>query len=335
MKITAIALAAIAAALIAPPSAAADVVTIKIATIAPEGSPWHDALVDLAEAWKRLSGGRVEMHIYPGGIAGDEPDVVRKMRIGQLQAGALSGAGLHQIAHEVQALQMPMMFRSDAELDYVRDRVAPTLEASLERQGFKVLTWADAGWVEFFTRTAVVTPDDLKPLKLFAWADDSCTVDAWRDSGYQPVPLAATDIHTGLQTGLVTALPTTPIAALSYQWFRLAPHMTDLKWAPLIGATVISVSAWKKIPDEIKPQLLAAARSAGEQLQPRIRPLEDDAVAAMQQHGLAVHAVSPEIAAEWERRARAGYPKLIGCLVPAKIVAEVERLRDEYRAKSQ
>lgn len=335
MKIAVIALAAIAALFIAPAPAAADVVTIKIATLAPQGSPWHDALVDLAEEWKRLSGGRVELRIYPGGIAGDEPDVVRKMRIGQLQAGALTGAGLHQIAPEVQALQMPMMFRSDAERDYVRDRVAPALEASLERQGFKVLTWADAGWVYFFTRTAVVTPDDLKPLKLFAWADDSCTIDAWRDSGYRPVPLAATDIYTALQTGLIDALPTTPIAALSYQWFRLAPHMTDLKWAPLIGATVISVSAWKKVPDELEPQLLAAARSVGERLQTRIRPLEDEAVAAMQQHGLVVHAVSPETAAEWERRARAGYPKLIGCLVPAKIVAEVERLRDEYRAPSQ
>jgi TRAP-type C4-dicarboxylate transport system substrate-binding protein len=111
--------------------------------------------------------------------------------------------------------------------------------------------------------------------------------------------------------------------------------MTDLRWAALTGATVISASAWAKIPDEIKPQLLAAARSAGERLQHRIRPLEDEAVSAMQRHGLVVHTVSPEIAADWERRARAGYPKLMGCLVPAKIVAEAERLRDEYRAKSQ
>src|SRR5262249_33626573 len=163
----------------------------------------------------------------------------------------------------------------------------PMLEASLERRGFKVLNWADAGWVTFFARTAVVTPDDLKPFKFFAWADDSCTVDAWRDSGYEPVPLAATDIYTAFQTGLLTAF--------SYQWFRLVPPMTDLKWAPLTGATVITETAWEKIPDEIKPQLLAAARAAGEKLQPRIRPLEDEAVKAMQQHGLIVDAVSRDV----------------------------------------
>ncbi len=335
MKIAVISLAALAAMCIASPPAVADAVTVKIATLAPEGSPWHHALVDLADTWKRLSGGKIEMRIYPGGVAGDEPDVVRKMRIGQLQAAALSGAGLQNIAEEVQALQMPMMFRSNAELDYVRERIAPKLEAILETKGFKVLNWADAGWVMFFTRQPVVRPADLKPLKIFAWAGNTCVIDAWRDSGYRPVPLAATDIYTGLQTGLIGALPTTPIAALSYQWFGLAPHMTDLKWAPLIGATLISMQSWEKIPDDLKPVLLKAAREAGENLQPQVRPLEDEAVAAMLKHGLVIHAVPPEVAAEWEQSARAGYPKLVGCLVPAEIVAEVERLRDEYRAKSQ
>jgi TRAP-type C4-dicarboxylate transport system substrate-binding protein len=333
MRLVGIALVAVGMLLGTVRSAPAEV--IKIGTLAPEGSPWHDAILDLAAAWKQLSGGKVELRIYPGGVAGDEPDMVRKMRIGQLQAAALSGAGLQNIAQEVQALQMPMMFRSNAELDYVRERIAPKLEAILEKKGFKVLNWADAGWVMFFTRQPVVRPADLKPLKIFAWAGDTCVVDAWRDSGYQPVPLAATDIYTGLETGLISALPTTPIAALSYQWFGLAPHMTDLKWAPLIGATVISTRAWDKIPDDLKPVLLKAAREAGENLQPQVHPLEDKAVAAMLKHGLVVHAVPPEIAAEWEKSARAGYGKIIGCMVPRGIVAEVEKLRDAYRASVQ
>ena len=105
----------------APHPAAAE--TIKLATLAPAGSPWHDALLDMGEAWKDLSGGRVTLKIYAGGVAGDESDMVRKMRIGQLQAATLSAGGLPDIAPEFRALQLPMMFRSYEELDYVRDRI--------------------------------------------------------------------------------------------------------------------------------------------------------------------------------------------------------------------
>jgi hypothetical protein len=117
------------------------------------------------------------------------------MRIGQLHIAALTGAGLATIAPEILALQMPMMLRSDAELDYVRQRIGPRLEAILEAKGFKVLTWGDAGWVHFFAQRPVVTPDDLKPQKLFTWAGDTATLEAWEKSGFRPVPLAATDIH--------------------------------------------------------------------------------------------------------------------------------------------
>src|SRR5262249_24630082 len=179
------------------------------------------------------------------------------MRIGQLQAAALSGAGLHQIIAEIQALMMPMMLRSDAELDYVRDRIAPELEELLEAKGFKVLNWGDAGWVRFFTKKPVIRPDDLKPLKLFVWEGDPAEVDRWKACGFQPVPLAATDILTALQSGLIEVVPTTPIAALSFQWFGLAPDMTDIKWAPLVSATVISTRTWYALPEALRAQMLS------------------------------------------------------------------------------
>ncbi len=325
-------IAVVAASIIAalvPPAAAQ---TIKLATLAPEGSPWHQVIRDLAESWREISSGRVTLRIYAGGVAGDEPDVVRKMRVGQLQAAALTGAGLTKIAPEVQALQMPMLLRSDAELDYVRARIGPKLEANLEAKGFKVLTWGDAGWVRFFTRQPVVSPEDLRPLPVFVWAGDTAVVDAWKDDGYRPIPLAATDIYTALQSGMIKAVPTTPIAALSFQWFALAPHMTELKWAPLVGALVITTRSWRALPDDLKPRLLDAAREAGVRLQERIRPLDDEAIRVMTEHGLTVHAVPPQAVAKWERSARGGYSKIVGRIVPAEIVTEVERLRDEYRA---
>ncbi len=306
--------------------------TIKLGTLAPEGSPWYNIIRDMAEAWKEGTGGKVRVRIYPGGVAGDDPDMVRKMRIGQLHAAVLSGAGLSNIAQETMALQMPMMLASYEELDYVRGRLAPKLEAILEEKGFKVLNWGDAGWVHFFTQTPVVRPEDLRPMRLFVWSGDTAFVEAWKDAGYRPVPLAATEIHTALQSGLINALPTTPLAALSFQWFGLAKHMTDLKWAPLIGATVISTRMWRRIPDDVKPLLVESAQKAGARIRGETRKLGEEAVEAMKKYGLVVHHVPPEVVAHWEKRARAGYPKLLGKVVPAALVAEVERLRNEYRA---
>src|SRR5262245_55592604 len=181
MKSLAFACVAVAALIGAPQHAAAEV--IKLGTLAPEGSPWYDALRDIGAAWKTESEGRIDLIIYPGGVAGDEPDMIRKMRIGQLQAAALTGAGLHMIVPDVLALQMPMMLRSYAELDAVREHVGPQLERLLEAQGFKVLNWGDAGWVRFFTKKPVVSPEDLKSQKLFVWEGDPVEFEAWKACG--------------------------------------------------------------------------------------------------------------------------------------------------------
>jgi TRAP-type C4-dicarboxylate transport system substrate-binding protein len=304
--------------------------TIKVATLAPEGSPWHAIVRDMAADWSKLSQGKIHTRIYAGGIAGDEPDMVRKMRIGQLQAALLTGAGLSEIAGEIQALQMPMLLSSDAELDYMLERMGPQLETLLQAKGFKVLHWGDAGWVRFFTQKPVVTPADLKPLKLFAWAGETAYMEAWKDAGYNPVSLPANEIHTGLQSGLINAFVAPPIAALAFQWFGLAKNMTDLRWAPLLGAAVITNQAWQEIPNEFKPGLAKSAAATAARFRDEIRGLSGNAVEVMKKHGLRVHPVPPEIALQWRDSARRGYPKIIGRVVPAKLFAEVEATRNEY-----
>jgi TRAP-type C4-dicarboxylate transport system substrate-binding protein len=328
-------LAPIAVAAILYAGAAVAAAPLKLATLAPEGSPWHDLLVDIAQGWNKASGGQITVRIYAGGVAGDEADMIRKMRIGQLQLAALTGVGLSEIAPEIQALQMPMMFDSYAELDYVRDRLAPKLEALMEKQGFKILSWSDAGWVRFFTQRPAVRPADLKPMKIFTWEGDPTYAEAMKAMGYQPVPMAATDIYTGLQSGLINAFPTTPIAALSYQWFGLANHMTDVKWAPLVGALVISNTAWQSLPDALKPVVVHVAQDAARRSFGKIRALDLEAITEMKTHGLVVHDVPPDALAEWRAVAQAGYRMIVDKAVPAATVTEVERLRDAYRASGK
>lgn len=309
----------------------AGAVTVKLCTLAPEGSPWHKALKDMAKAWKSETGGKVRFRIYPGGVCGDEPVMVRKMRVRQIHAAALTSTGLTNIASEFSALQMPMMFRSTEEFEYVRQKVSPTLEALLKKKGFKLLAWGDAGWVHFFSKSPVVTPDDLKPLRLWVWSADTVAAEAWKDLGYRPVPLPVTEIHTGLASGLIDSFSSTPIAALSFQWFGQAKHMTDMRWARLTGAIIISLKTWKKIPAESRAKLLQISRRAGRQLNGMLPGFRAKAIGAMQKHGLVVHKVPETVREEWEKRARAGYPKLIGNLVPAELVAQVEKHRNAFR----
>ena len=309
-------------------------VVIKMATVAPEGTSWHQILKAMGEKWRQAPAGGVTLRIYPGGVLGDEPDAVRKMRVGQIQAAALTSVGLADIDEAVAAFEIPMMFRSYDELDYVRARIRPMLERRLEAKGFMVLNWGDAGWVMFFAKEPFLRPDDLKRMKLFTWAGDNHAIDLWKASGFRPVPLATTDVLPGLQTGLIEAFDTTPLFAVSSQWFGLARHMLDVKWAPLVGATVMTKKAWDRIPPAARDTVLLAAAEAGERLQGEIRLENEKAIEAMRKRGLTVHAVTVEIEAEWRRSAEQAYPQIRGTIVPPDMFDEVKRLCEAYRASN-
>jgi TRAP-type C4-dicarboxylate transport system substrate-binding protein len=321
-------------------AAGAQQINIRMGTLAPAGSPWHKVLEKMAARWQEISAGKVKITIFPGGTLGDEPDLVNKMRVNQIQAVALSGAGMSDLEPGVAALQIPLMLDSYEELDYVRDRIAPRLEKMIEARGYLVLNWGDAGWVHFFSRTPINRLDDLKKMKLFSWAGSNDSLELWKANGFRPIPLAATDIIMGLQTGLIDVVPTTPLYAMWNQCFALARYMSDVKWAPLVGATVVSKAVWDKIPVAQRAPMLKAARDSGDELRGGIRGMGDAAVKAMTEGQVGsrstkltvVHA-DPAALAEWRKATEAAYPSMRGKLVPADLFDEVRRLRDEYRAK--
>ena len=183
--------------------AVAQTVTVKMATLVPEGSQWHTILKEMAESWKTASGGKVVLRLYAGGVAGDDPDVVRKMRLGTLNGGVLTSAGVGEIDKSVFALSVPMMFSGYDEVYAVLEKMRPRLEASLEQKGFVVLNWADGGWVHFFTKKPVARPDDLRRLQLFTWAGDDDALEVWKSVGFQPRPLPSTEIYTRSLVGSV------------------------------------------------------------------------------------------------------------------------------------
>jgi TRAP-type transport system periplasmic protein len=305
-------------------------VMIKLGTLAPEGSAFHNHLRSLAEQWEQASGGQVKMKIYPGGVVGNESDMVKKLRINQLQAALLTGTGIHDIDPAVQALQVPMMLKSNEELDYVMEKMAPKLEKILDEKGFVVLHWGDAGWVAFFNQKPAKNPDELKDQKVFAWAGDEAAVEAWKIAGFKPVVISATDITTSLQTGMIQSVDTTPLSALSFQWFRHAKYMTDVKWAPLVGALFVSKKTWEKIPADLRPKLIQIAHDAEKKIRVELRRIDGEAIATMKKEGLVV--VPAEIA-KWQAAAEKAYPYIREKVVPPAMFDEVKKLRDEYQAK--
>ena len=310
-------------------------IVVKMATLAPEGSSWFKVLQDMGEEWKKASGGKVTLRIYPGGVAGDEDAMIRKMRIGQIQAAAISGMGLAYLDKSFFALHTPMMFESEEEFDYVRKQYSPVLEKKLADKGFIVLNWGDAGWIHFFTTSPVTTPDEAKKLKLFmsSAGGDPILLELYKEVGFRPVPLAINDLLPGLQTGMVNGFNSTPLVSLAFQWFGLAPNMIDLRWAFLSGATVIEKKAWEKIPADMREKLLEASRGYEDRLQTEVRRLNEEAIKVMVKNGLKIHKVSPEVKEQWRKMVEDVHPKVRGGVMPAEAFDAVKKFRDEFRAR--
>jgi TRAP-type C4-dicarboxylate transport system substrate-binding protein len=320
-------------ALRAPLCAAEKTVRINLGTLAPRGSIYHQSLQAMAERWKQAPGGGARLVIYPDGTQGGETDMVRLMRVGSLHAGLLTAVGLAEIEQGVTGLQtLPMMFRNFDEFEFVNDKLRPMLEKRLAEKGFVVLFWVDAGWVRYFSKEPMLTPDDMRKRKVFVIAGNTAQVDIMKKHGYNPVPLETGEILPGLQTGLINVVPAVPIFALATQIDTRAPHMLELRWAPLVGACVIKKEAWEKISTEARETMLKSAAQAGKEIRASSRKESDEAVAAMKKRGLNVHELTPDQEAGWRAAFEELYPDIRGRIVPAEIFDEVQRLLKDYRA---
>ncbi|MHB1311181.1 MAG: TRAP transporter substrate-binding protein [Gemmatimonadaceae bacterium] len=320
---------------LAAPAQAQAPITVKMATLVPENSSWFLVLKEVADQWGKLSGGKVRVLLYPGGRQGDDPDVVRKMNLGTLNAGVLTSAGIGAIDRSVYALSIPMAFNDYDEVYAVLEKMRPKLEADLEAKGFVVLNWADGGWNHFFSKSAVATPDEMKKLKMFSWAGDPKTTEVWKKLGFDPRPAPSTELTTGLQTGLFESFLAPPQVAVITRYYEHAKFMTDMNWQLLAGATVIRKETWEKIPASLRPQLLQVARDAGLKLQKSIRDGGPRDIEAMRKAGLTVVPVDARAKDAWRRAAEGAYPLIRGGAVPAEAFDDALRFRDEYRKQQR
>ena len=306
-------------------------VTIKLGTLAPAGSTWHEILKEVAQRWEQVSGGQVKLRVYAGGTQGSEGDMVRKMGIGQLQASSISNIGMHDILPEPQMLSLPMFFTDEPEVECTFGKVRGRIEAAFDAKGYEVLQWSRIGAMSMFCDQPFRTPAEMaaRNAKVFAWEGDPKSVDAMRAAGFRPVVLSSTDVVPSLQTGMINCITNVPLYILTARLFEKADNMVDLPWGYIYGATIVRKDAWEKIAPDLRAKLKAVAVELGLKVDAEVRRLNVDAVTAMKKQGLQVVSVEAQ---PWREAMERSYRVVRGGVVSAAWFDDVKAARDQCRA---
>jgi len=310
-------------------------VVIKLATLAPEGTVFYDALLKIGSEWSRLSNGKVQLKIYAGGVAGAEPDMVRKLRIGQLQAVTISAIGMMAIDPSFAVLQVPGMMASYEELDYCREQLAPMLERRFADKGFVIINYGELGHMYFFTSSKAATVAELSERKICTFATDQSSKEIWAHSGFNAVDIPLSEVLTSLQTGLIDGFINTPVFALSLQIFSKAKYMVDVSYGIAVAGTIIQKAAWDKIEPGLQAILLKAARDIALQTRQDVRGMDEKAITEMKKYGLEIVAVKAQDASAWVEPVQKSYPEIREKLIPKDIFDKTLELRRQYRTQKK
>ncbi|MBU1192663.1 MAG: TRAP transporter substrate-binding protein DctP [Gammaproteobacteria bacterium] len=260
--------------------------TLKFATLAPPGSTWMNLLEDWGKTVKERSQGRIEFKFYPGGVQGDEPDVLKKMRFGQLHGGAFTGYGIGQMYSPARVLELPFLFDNYAEIDHVRARLMPEFEQGFQNNGYRLLGWMEVGFIHFFSQQPINTLDDLKQRRIWLWQGDALGEAMFRSSKLSPVPLSITDVFTSLSTGLIDTVYCTPLASIALQWYTKTLYVTDLPMANGIGGLIVSNRFFDSLPPDLQKLLAETGHDAGEKLIAATRSDNAKSLDVLKQEGL-------------------------------------------------
>jgi TRAP-type transport system periplasmic protein len=308
----------------------AQTAVIKLATVVPDGSIWDKSLKQMGADWSEATGGRVALTVFSGGSQGDEPTVLRKMRLGSLQGASLTIVGLGSIDGSFNVFNVPFFFEGYDELNAVVQKLSPLLKQKVEAKGFVLVHWGHGGWLQVFSKRPVQSVADLKALRLYTSAGDDRMTQFYKAHGYQPRAMAMTDILTGLTTGMIDALPTPPLAAMAFQWYKQTPYMLDIGLTPLVGATVVTKKAWNGISAADRAKLTEIAGRVEKQLQAEVPKQDVLAVMLMGNQGLKVtKATGPE----WRQEADTLARTMRGQMVPADIFDIAVKERDAFRQR--
>lgn len=309
-------------------------IIIKVATVTPEGSTWTNVLKDVDDELREKSNGRLRLKIYAGGVQGDEIDVIRKMRIGQVHSAGFTGVGLGEILPEVRLFDLPFFIKSYDELDFIRSKFTDRFTNGFADKGYVFLGWTEVGFVHFFSKVELQTIDDLRSVKMWMWEGDPLAEALFEAVGMSPIPLALTDVTTSLQTGLVDSFYVSPLGAVALQWFQRVQYILDLPMSNATGAILITRKQYDRIPPDLQQMLRDSFRSHLARLTGFLRRDNELSMQTMLGSGdIAYTTMNKEGINSLDDAGSAVRQKLAGDLYPAELLDSVTAALEEYRSK--
>lgn len=307
---------------------------IKFATLAPEGSTWMKIMREWDAELAQKTGGEIKFRFYPGGISGDEKDVVKKIRFGQLHSAGFTGVGLGEIAPEARILDAPFLFKDAGEADHVYQAFDKDFRGAFEKNGYVLLGWAEVGFIYFFSNTPVKGLDDLKGIKMWMWEGDPIAEASFKAMGVNPIPLSITDVMTSLQTGLIDGVYSSPLAILALQWFTKTKYMSDFHLADASGAVLISKKFFDSLPKDQQDILISTGRKYLSRLTALSRGENLSAIETLKKNGIQVASMKfSEDIQKYQEMGRRARRALVGRLYSEDFLNRVEKSLQEFRAK--
>lgn len=289
----------------------AQATTFKIATLAPDGTSWMNAMRAGAKEINERTDGRVTFRFYPGGIMGNDKSVLRKIRVGQLHGGAITGGGLADILPEAQVYSLPFQFRNFDEVDYVRERMDPLLLERMKEKGYVGFGISEGGFAYLMSDAPITGVADLEGHKVWVPEGDIISRTAFEATGISPVSLPLTDVLTGLQTGLVDTVAATPTGAIALQWHTRVKHLTETPLMYIYGTMVLKRRTFEKLSAADRKVVSEVMSGVFEQLNRQNREDNNSALAALKGQGIGFVETNAEAMQQWRSTVGGAMDKLI------------------------
>jgi TRAP-type C4-dicarboxylate transport system substrate-binding protein len=306
---------------------------MRIATLAPPGSPWMETLEKAGAEIAEKTEKRVTVKYFPGGQQGDERDFVRKIKLGQLDGAAVTSMGLAMIDPSILVLQLPMLFDNEDELDYVATKMWPHFEKKFEKQGFRLGERGEVGWIYFFSKNKVRTMDDLRKQKLWSMSDNDLGGNILEKLKLSGVPLGVAEVDAALTSGRINATFSSPLGALALQWYSKVSYMSSVPLTFAIGATVYSLDSQKKVSAADQAEISALSKRTQKKARTVIRKANEDSRKMLVKKGITIVEPAKEMVDEMTKAAAAVQADMTGKVYSKEELDMVIKYRDEYRVK--